>query len=63
MERPDHPVTTWRKSTYSGGNGSNCIEVAASTDSVLVRDTKNREGLSLAFKTAAWLQFATALKS
>jgi hypothetical protein len=24
----DHVVTTWRKSSYSGGNGSNCVEVA-----------------------------------
>jgi hypothetical protein len=24
----DHGVTTWRKSSYSGGNGSECVEVA-----------------------------------
>jgi len=27
MEGTDHAVTTWRKSTHSGGNGSNCVEV------------------------------------
>jgi hypothetical protein len=27
MEGTDHAVTTWRKSTYSGSNGSNCVEV------------------------------------
>jgi hypothetical protein len=29
MEGTDHFVTTWRKSTYSGSNGSNCVEVGA----------------------------------
>jgi hypothetical protein len=24
----DHVVATWRKSSYSGGNGSECVEVA-----------------------------------
>ena len=27
MEGTDRSVTTWRKSTYSGGNGSDCVEV------------------------------------
>jgi hypothetical protein len=27
MEGTDHSVTTWRKSTYSGGNGGECVEV------------------------------------
>ena len=27
MEGTDHALTTWRTSTYSGGNGSNCVEV------------------------------------
>jgi hypothetical protein len=27
MEGTDHFVTAWRKSTYSGGNGGNCVEV------------------------------------
>lgn len=63
MEQPDHPVTTWRKSTYSGGNGSNCLEVAATPDALLVRDSKNREGISLVFAVRAWTQFATMLKA
>jgi Domain of unknown function (DUF397) len=27
MEGTDHALTTWRKSTYSGSNGSDCVEV------------------------------------
>lgn len=62
MEGPNRTVTTWRKSTYSGGNGSDCVEVAASTDSVLVRDTKNRAITTLIITPAAWAHFAASLK-
>lgn len=27
MEGTEHALTTWRTSTYSGSNGSNCVEV------------------------------------
>jgi hypothetical protein len=36
-------VTTWRKSSRSGGNnggGSNCVEVATIPEAILVRDSK-----------------------
>lgn len=61
MEGPNRIVTTWRKSTYSGGNGSDCVEVAEAPSSLLVRDSKDREGLSLTFTATAWAQFATKL--
>jgi len=56
---------TWRKSSYSGGNGGNCIEVGtnAGTDCVLVRDTKNRPGPVLRFTPAAWKRFADRIGS
>ena len=38
----------WRKSTYSGSNGGDCVEVADTAPVVLVRDTKNRDGVTLA---------------
>jgi uncharacterized protein DUF6879/uncharacterized protein DUF397 len=35
----------WRKSSYSGNNGGNCVEVASNlTGIVAVRDSKNRGG-------------------
>ena len=42
---------TWRKSSYSGGNGGNCVEVGAHAEPgrVLVRDTTDRQGPVLAF--------------
>ena len=48
---------TWRKSSYSGGSGGDCVEVADSTDMVLVRDTKDRAGAELGFTPGAWKRF------
>jgi len=63
MERPDRIVSTWRKSTHSGGNGSNCVEVAASNEKIMVRDTKNPESAVLTFPHPAWHHFAARLSS
>jgi Domain of unknown function (DUF397) len=49
-------VASWRKSTYSAGNGGDCVEVA-SDGIVMVRDTANRDGGTLAFSAAAWERF------
>ncbi|MFI1285564.1 DUF397 domain-containing protein [Streptomyces sp. NPDC020858] len=34
----------WRKSSYSGGTGGECVEVAAQPCLVAVRDSKNPDG-------------------
>jgi hypothetical protein len=62
MEGTDHALTTWRKSSYSGGNGSNCVEVGGSGPAVMVRDTKDRGGAALTFGPHAWLRFAATIK-
>jgi Domain of unknown function (DUF397) len=56
---------TWRKSSYSGGNGGNCVEVGtqAQASRVLVRDTKDRQGPVLRFSPAAWHRFADQVRS
>lgn len=51
----------WRKSTYSGSNGGDCVEVAADGP-VLVRDTKNRDGGTLAFTAETWQAFTATLR-
>lgn len=61
MERTDRPVTVWRKSTHSGGNGSDCVEVTTAPNRVLVRDTKHRDGPVLTFTSDSWHHFATTL--
>ena len=55
-------MTTWRTSTYSGASGNNCVEVAASATTILIRDTKNRAGTVLSFVPAVWGHFADAVK-
>jgi len=59
-------VGTWRKSTRSGGSGSaNCVEVATCTDSthgVAIRDTKHREGATLATDRPQWTSFVASVK-
>ncbi|SCL16985.1 DUF397 domain-containing protein [Micromonospora inyonensis] len=53
----------WRKSTYSGNNGGSCVEVADNLAGViLVRDTKDREGGTLAFAPAQWQGFVDLAK-
>jgi len=52
----------WRKSTYSSGNGGECVEVADHVNRVLVRDTKDRSGPVLRFTPSAWRRFADRVK-
>jgi hypothetical protein len=47
----------WVRSSYSGGDGGNCVEVATGPGAVRVRDSKDREGGTLAFAPAAWNAF------
>lgn len=62
---PNHdsamPGNGWRKSSFSGQNGD-CIEAGDGAGSVLVRDTKRREGPVLQVSTPAWREFTAALK-
>jgi|tagenome__1003787_1003787.scaffolds.fasta_scaffold20988448_3 hypothetical protein len=51
----------WRTSSYSGSSGE-CVEVGTVPTTVVVRDTKNRDGVRLTFSAAAWHAFATSLK-
>ena len=51
----------WRKSSYSDGNGGQCVEVAGD-GVILVRDTTNRTGGTLSFPASVWRAFAEGLK-
>ena len=57
----------WVKSTYSGGEGGNCIEWAptkvAATGMVPVRDSKDPSGPALAFAADAFAAFVDAVKA
>lgn len=51
----------WRKATYTNG-GENCVETASGSGVVLVRDTKDRDGETLAFSAEASKRFAASLR-
>lgn len=53
----------WKKSSYSGGQGGNCVETAATDGAVHVRDTANRAGATLHLPPSAWGHFTGALKA
>jgi hypothetical protein len=53
----------WRKSSYSGDNGGDCVEVGAASLAVAVRDSKDPDGPLLAFPTDIWKAFAEQVKA
>jgi Domain of unknown function (DUF397) len=53
--------SAWRKSSYSGDNGGECVEVATA-GAVLIRDTTNRNSAVLAFTGDAWRAFTETIK-
>ncbi len=55
-------MNTWRKSSYSGSSGNDCVEVAKPDSTVLVRDTADRDGSVLAVDAVAWQHFTASLR-
>ncbi|MBP2404255.1 DUF397 domain-containing protein [Streptomyces syringium] len=47
----------WFKSSYSGGAGGDCIEVATGCSTVHVRDSKHTDGPQLSVHAAPWAAF------
>ena len=53
----------WHKSSFSGGSGGNCVEVATNLAGVIaVRDSKDPDGPALALTSAQWQSFAAGVK-
>lgn len=48
---------TWFKSSYSAGDGGQCVEIAGGPAAVYVRDSKDKTGPVLTFDFAAWDSF------
>jgi Domain of unknown function (DUF397) len=51
----------WRKSSHSGG-GNDCVEVAQTGTTCLVRDSKDPHGPRLAVRPQAWAAFLGHIK-
>jgi hypothetical protein len=55
---------TWIKSSYSGGSGDNCVEVAELPGGgIAVRDSKNANGPVLDFSAGEWRAFVRTMKA
>jgi Domain of unknown function (DUF397) len=53
----------WRKSSYSGDNGGNCVEVGTVGPAVAVRDSNQPNGPQLPFTPATWKAFTKKVKA
>ncbi|HEY5835556.1 DUF397 domain-containing protein [Streptomyces sp.] len=47
----------WFKSSYSGTQGDDCVEVAVTEQAVHVRDSKDKHGPHLTLGRDAWTRF------
>ncbi|MDX2544373.1 DUF397 domain-containing protein [Streptomyces sp. WI04-05B] len=57
MARTDTDGLEWFKSSYSAGDGGQCVEVAARPARVHVRDSKDTTRAALAVEPTAWTAF------
>ncbi|MBV9025711.1 MAG: DUF397 domain-containing protein [Streptomycetaceae bacterium] len=62
---PDLSRADWEKSSYSGGNGGQCVEFSRTyveSEMIPVRDSKLPSGPALVFAAAAWSLFVAGVK-
>jgi hypothetical protein len=53
----------WFTSSFSGGNGAGCVEVAFLAGAVAVRDTKDRARPAHRYPAAPWAQFLAGVRA
>ncbi|WP_240958255.1 DUF397 domain-containing protein [Streptomyces barkulensis] len=59
----DLSTAAWRKSSHSGPDNGDCVEVADGfSGAVPVRDSKNPGGPALVFPERAWSAFMAEMK-
>ena len=60
----DLSTAVWRKSSLSGGNGGQCVEVATNLpDAIAIRDSKNPNGPRLLLTHPQWHTFIDGIKT
>ncbi|MFH8373879.1 DUF397 domain-containing protein [Streptomyces cyaneofuscatus] len=57
----DHGIGQWFKSSYSGGSGTECVEVADLAATVGVRDSTRPHGPHISVGRAAWARFVASV--
>ncbi|MBX9366494.1 DUF397 domain-containing protein [Streptomyces sp. WAC04114] len=64
---PASPLITseprWFKSSYSGGNATECVECAFDAQGALIRDSKISRGPFVPVSGEAWRCFVTAVRT
>lgn len=63
MNSSELAAARWRKSSRSGANDSNCVEVAGLGAGLAVRDSKDPAGPVLVFGPVAWASFVAGLRT
>ncbi|MFF8790321.1 DUF397 domain-containing protein [Streptomyces sp. NPDC015125] len=59
----DLSAAVWRKSSYTNGDGGDCVEVVDDLPGIVpVRDSKDPHGPAIIFPAAAWSTFVSAVK-
>jgi hypothetical protein len=54
----------WRKSSYSGNGGAQCVEAGQVSGAILVRDTtQNSRGPELRVAPATWRRLTAAIRA
>ncbi|MEU3211150.1 DUF397 domain-containing protein [Nocardiopsis alba] len=53
----------WKKSTYSNGQGGNCVEARAIDQGAAIRDTQNRGLAELSLPNTEWTALIHALRT
>ena len=51
----------WFKSSYSGGNATECVECAYAENGTLIRDSKRVSGPAVHVTPESWLTFVRSL--
>ncbi|MFJ5719809.1 DUF397 domain-containing protein [Streptomyces sp. NPDC093149] len=58
----DEERAHWFKSSYSGGSGTECVEVAELASAIGIRDSKCPEGPRVAVQRSVWTEFVRGLQ-
>ncbi|MYQ48619.1 DUF397 domain-containing protein [Streptomyces sp. SID4985] len=61
MNDPESATAVWFKSSHSGAEGGQCVEVTRGTAAMHIRDSKVTTGPVLTVSPAAWTEFVGAV--
>jgi hypothetical protein len=60
----DLTTAIWRRSSFSSGNGGQCVEVAANLPGVVaLRDSKNPDGPALVVQPGSFAAFLAGIRA